>query len=316
MTPTNSTTERPVIYADRLDFVLKSFVRVAWASPIAERIWSSRFERIRSAIIRVEWMSVCRKQRPCALFRLQSAQIESCSALWSREGLAWRTLGGSMPHSGAWWLDSSIARNATSQPVAVGNNVDLAAFGRAWDAEDHGAIGELLGYPHCCRTFFIEVAEKQQCIDTVWAMSERQPRIEGRECSRSVEGRAASNILLQSCGLRAVPHMPCSVDCRATVRSAEVLSDIAVETDAEEEYGWLSNVLSWPAEWSALHGIAEVKTPILKLCVPTDATAGEYVVRWSGSVMPAEAAKGIGFPYKASGRLPAAARITRPEYRP
>jgi len=72
---------------------------------------------------------------------------------------------------------------------------------------------------------------------------------------------------------------------------------VAVALGYEEEYDWLSNILSWPAEWSAMHGIAELKTPILKLCTPTDATSGKYVILWKGSTMPKEAAKGLGFPY-------------------
>lgn len=312
MKPTTSTDDRVAIYGDRLDFVLKSFVRTAWASTAAERTWSSRFSRVRAAVARTEWMSVVRRLRPCALFQLRGQDIEIFSGFWGTENLSWRRLSESTPRVGAWWLDACIPRNVASWAVVLGSDSDIATFERAWNAGNHTAMGELLGYPSCCQRFFFEVVEAQRCVDTVWAMSHQEPHIDGRRFGRSVDGSPVSNILLQSVGVRAIPHAPCSYGCRGTAQLAGDLFDVATKTGSEEEYAWLSSILSWPAEWSALHGIAEIKTPILKLCTPTDATAGEYVVRWNGSVMPEEGAKGIGFPYKVSGKPPAAARLTWP----
>jgi hypothetical protein len=113
-----------------------------------------------------------------------------------------------------------------------------------------------------------------------------------------------SNILLQSLGIRAVPHAPCSFGCRATTLLAHDLNLVAREIGVKMEYGWLSSILSWPAEWSALHGIAEIKTPIVKICIPTDATASKYIVRWNGSLIPEEAASGLVFPFRISRRPP------------
>ena len=47
--------------------------------------------------------------------------------------------------------------------------------------------------------------------------------------------------------------------------------------------------------WSALHGIAEVKTPVLKASTRTDATAHEFIVRRHGRRLPAEAGPASGF---------------------
>jgi hypothetical protein len=66
---------------------------------------------------------------------------------------------------------------------------------------------------------------------------------------------------------------------------------------AGEELAWQDEIFAWPVEWSALHGIAEIKTPILKVSASTDATAGKYVVRWHGSRYPKEGANGLGFPF-------------------
>jgi hypothetical protein len=59
-------------------------------------------------------------------------------------------------------------------------------------------------------------------------------------------------------------------------------------------------------EWSCLHGIAEIKTPLLKVSANTDATASKYVVRRAGDRYPEEGAKGLSFAF----RLPHGRRLT------
>jgi SAM-dependent methyltransferase len=68
------------------------------------------------------------------------------------------------------------------------------------------------------------------------------------------------------------------------------------------EMDWIEEILSWPVSWSALHGIAEVKTPILKASTRSDATAREFVVRRHGHRTPAEAATGLRFPFRSPER--------------
>jgi hypothetical protein len=64
--------------------------------------------------------------------------------------------------------------------------------------------------------------------------------------------------------------------------------------------------------YSALHGIAEVKSPVMKISTRTDATAGESIVEWEGSSYPPEGAVGLHFPFRA----PAKPMLTRsPGYR-
>jgi hypothetical protein len=65
---------------------------------------------------------------------------------------------------------------------------------------------------------------------------------------------------------------------------------------------WIEEILNWPASWSALHGIAQVKTPVLKVSTRTDATAHEFIVRRPGRRMPAEAAAGLSFPFRSPER--------------
>jgi hypothetical protein len=65
-----------------------------------------------------------------------------------------------------------------------------------------------------------------------------------------------------------------------------------------EEIGDIREMLSWSAEWSALHGIAEIRTPIVKVATSTDATGLKYTVRRTGTRHPQEAPHGLNFPYR------------------
>ena len=60
-----------------------------------------------------------------------------------------------------------------------------------------------------------------------------------------------------------------------------------------DEAAWLKEILSWPVEWSALHGIAELRTPISRTTAATDATGDKLVVRYN----PDEGATGNTFPH-------------------
>jgi len=100
-----------------------------------------------------------------------------------------------------------------------------------------------------------------------------------------------------------VPHLPCRFDCPATVALADQLIAVGRDGGFGHEMDWLMEMLSWPVEWSALHGIAEIKTPVLKVSAQTDATAVRYVVRRKGDDHPSAAGKGLSLPYRAPVKL-------------
>lgn len=99
-------------------------------------------------------------------------------------------------------------------------------------------------------------------------------------------------------GIRAVPHLPCSFDCGATAQFGEAFLEVGRKSGLEYEMDWIDQILAWPVEWSALHGIAEIRTPILKISTRTDSTASKYSVLYAGSVYPEEGTAGLLFPYQ------------------
>ncbi|MEM7040739.1 MAG: hypothetical protein AAF570_27505 [Bacteroidota bacterium] len=114
------------------------------------------------------------------------------------------------------------------------------------------------------------------------------------------------NVLLRPLGIYLFRHHLCSFDCAATTAMYEGIFQQYLETPDRPEARWLAEMLSWPVQYSALHGIAEVHTPVFKLIVPTRPSLGKHTVRLNGTLVPEHAAKGVHFPY----RLPRKKTVT------
>ena len=158
-------------------------------------------------------------------------------------------------------------------------------------------MGQLLGFPACCIAFFRRVWVNDGCVDTTWAMAANSGS--ASEDGRLIEVESSTpfqaNILWRWMGVRAVPHLPCSFACPHTVDFANRLMGLGRDLGFADEMEWIEEILNWPASWSALHGIAQVKTPVLKVSTRTDATAHEFVVRRAGRRMPDEAPPASSF---------------------
>jgi SAM-dependent methyltransferase len=273
---------------DRLPFVLPDFTRHSWVGDRARRTWEPRLNRIRNAWPHVEWLSVVAKVRACALVGLSQSVLSTTIAHWSANRLSAVSLPVSKPETRPGIIF-----------VVVGSLEDVNRAREAWAARADDALGLLLGYPSCCRKFFREVWVEQQCIDTTWAMATNTMVPKDAVVIVQPSETHLANILWRWLGVRAVPHLPCRFDCGETIQLGERLLRVAELAGYTEEMKWIREILSWPVEWSALHGIAEVKTPILKISTRTDATASKYVVRWTGTGYAQDGATGLRFPYRA-----------------
>lgn len=290
---------------DRLRFELPEFTRTLWVSDRAREVWEPRLTRIRDAWMAIEWLAVAAGVRKCCVTFATPEDFILRGVEWAKLGL------NSLPvalHSVQHY--SYAGRAAAVEPgkpfvfrFVLGAPRDVASFHEAFQAGDEKQIAAFLGYPPCCYEFYRRVWVEEGLCDTTWpmAVATKAPAEGGRTIE--VEGPPESNILWRWMGVRAVSHLPCSFHCPATVALAERLLDVGRRAGFAAEMDWLLEVLRWPVEWSALHGIAEVKTPILKVSTKTDATGRKYVVRRRGDSYPAEGVQGLHFPYQAPGRL-------------
>lgn len=289
----------------RLDFRLPEITRYAWVSDDARQAWEPRFERIKAAWAHVELASVARQQRPASVRLVHPGALHGSHPDPELAGLELAPIGAAAMSDSPYV--AGVASPAEGQPyamqVAVAASLqDAAALADAWRDGNQARIGDLLGYPRCCSEFFERTWVQEQWLDTTWPMTLASTSdgagAHPNEFEREVDGAPGCNILLRWLGLRAVPHLPCSFDCAATHEFAESLRLIAHAEGLGDEFDLLYQTLSWPIEWSALHGVAIVKTPVVTVTTTTDATAGRLRVRRSGDGhAPEHAAKGLRFPF-------------------
>lgn len=303
--PTRSPAATESFQRDRLPHMLPDFTRISWVNDRARGVWEPRITRIGSAWAEIEWRSVESGIRRCALTSISSERLVPRSMEWAARGLSMMPV--AMSGTSPGYASTSIAPR-TGEPfeyrVAVGSLADVAALKHAMDVGDDGTMGRLLGFPDCCIAFFRKTWVDEHCVDTTWAMAANGGRVDdtGRLIEIDADTPFQANILWRWMGPRAVPHLPCSFSCEATVGLADTLMAFGREAGYGVEMDWLEEILSWPASWSALHGIAEVKTPVLKVSTRTDATAHEFMVRRHARRLPAEAVAGLGFPFRAPER--------------
>ncbi|MGH3831247.1 MAG: hypothetical protein ACRDRS_12515 [Pseudonocardiaceae bacterium] len=92
--------------------------------------------------------------------------------------------------------------------------------------------------------------------------------------------------------------MPCTLLCQHAATTQRNIRACLRPDSSAPDLDWFDELDHTPVEWSSLHGIAEIKTPVFKLTQPTTGYAEKLLVRIPGSTQPAGAAKGLRFPYE------------------
>lgn len=241
------------------------WTRIIWTSAKARVAWEPRIQAINKVWLEVELDSV-------RLGLRQSALVFG-EELVRRSGLP--------------------AIPVAPDRFAVGPKANELT--NAYAANDDEFVGHLLGFPSCCRTFFKQAWRGEQ-VDTTWEMTVNSGANPFRKNPRTleVEGFDECNILGRWVGVRMVTHLPCSFHCLPSLEIARKFEPLW----PAQELAWTKEILSWPVEWSAVHGIGEVRFPVLKLSTRTTVYPDKRTVRREGTAYPAEAARGLTFPYR------------------
>lgn len=273
-----------VAFADSLAFMLPAFTRFAWTSESARSVWDTRLKRIGAVQEKLDLRSLAAGMRRCALFHTANNDM----ALQYGKQLICSVIGHQEAYS--HWVPGR-REDGNAGALVMGRAEAVEEFREAWIAGEEEKVASMLGYPECCRRIL-----RHHLMDPTWVMATSDAK-DKRLRMVEIQGRASSNIFWRYVDIRAVPHWPCSFRCKATADIAARLRELASGEHEMQAIGWRDEILSWPVEWSALHGIAEIRTPVLKIVTRTESTAGKYVVRWQGSTYPAEGARGLRFPY-------------------
>ncbi len=268
--------------------------RLSWVSAAARQTWAPRRDQVATAWHDAECRSVADGLRRAAILRVAGEVLAERTAEWRALNLAVIPL--------EMRLATGPARDNPDTrlefDVAIVQRDCETQFIGSWERNDVAEIAALLGTPACCRAAGLR-ASRHRLRDPVWSMAMATVS-HARPARRVIEMNILpeTNILLAAIGIRAVPHRPCRFDCeRSILFGTKLRQPGSAGTDGSR---WGAEILAWPLEWSALHGIAEIRTPVFKLVTDTDYSAHRYCVRSRGSAWPQEGARGLMFPYKSA----------------
>jgi len=278
---------------------------VAWVSENARSVWLPRFEAVAGALATMELRSVAEGFRAAALRACAADGLVDLCRHAAALGLVAHPFDRrQLPLAGE---PSAQFHYRPERPFAfavlVTKRADLARLQE--EIEDPSSRASLLGAPACCAGFVAEAC-RDGWLDPTWPMALKSGPL--RDLVVDLASNPGSNTLLRPIGIYPVFHSPCSFGCPETVALWRGLGDLGRGAGLAEEMSWLEEILSWPTLWSALHGIAEIKNPVLRLVTTTDATGEKLEIRTRSDRYPTEGARGIHFPYRDASCAPPADR--------
>lgn len=253
-----------------------------WSSPDARRTWEPRVKAVVTAWAKAEVSSVLTGVRSSALLTLTPEGLVDLTRQATLAGARVVPLAAAKI-SGAYSAASARTGAPGLRVALAAEHVDPVEWTRAWGSNDDAVIGELLGFPRCCRDFFARTWGAG-LRDTTWAQACGWENASGQAV---VGGSPECSMLLRWLGVRLVTHLPCSFECEETSRIAQQFLALLPE-DARQ---WALELLDAPTTWTAVNGAAEVTVGgALKFAASTDAWAKrrEVVRRGSGAPLAVE----------------------------
>lgn len=243
--------------------VLPDFTRWQWAGT-TERAWfKPKFEAASRAFLQVERWSVADGVRPAAWQFIPITEMVDVTNWGHKNGVL------VLPTS-AVTLSDGYATMSTPNGTPNALRCVLVRPDRFKDAlpfQGDERIGELLGFPACCR----------QAFATTWGQNQVDSTFEQLATSNGQPFFWQNSSLLRWVGIRMVPHMPCHYGCEASRDLGQALYDVGCWHGYREEMDTIKDALNWPVRVSRLFGIMELTTPALKITTRSDWTPTEEV---------------------------------------
>jgi hypothetical protein len=258
-------------------FSLPPFVRTTYVGEEQRARWQPRLEAIWTALAHLRVQAVSRGMLPTSVVCVSPAEVLMLHNRAAEHGLHARLLSSPHPGKRVW--------------MAVGEEEISRRYQNAWEAGQGSVQDELAGVPSCCQQAHRQ-REQVGWRDPIWSFQQTDEQEIDMRCPPTM------NVLLRPLGLDLLGYVPCDAQCEESQRLGRALLALGREVGLTEAIDWLEEILSWPAEWTALHGIAELKTGILKVAYNTDFTPDKRVIRYHGSRLAADAARGLSFAYR------------------
>lgn len=238
--------------------------------------FKNKIDKIKQAIKLIEILLVEKKYRTAATVKIPKNKLKSEVRDIKKRNLIFTPVQWVKQTAELSHLDELASPN-DSEAMCYGVVTKTSKMGELFkkaslrQQEDHDTIGKLLGYPKCCREFFIEMWSSGY-IDPIWqqALNTGSPTVKEEFYNNKFVGYSVDIKGYPQCvtmhrywGIRYSLHLPCSFTCRATYEIGKIWAKELDEIDKDISKAILE-ILSLPTTWSALRGAAVIYTPYSK----------------------------------------------------
>lgn len=261
------------------------FTRIVWKNEKSRDKWGPRLRRIRRLYQETEWEMTKRGYRKAATVHITFDNYFKIATRLIDDELLFLPIAKSSYYSGFSHCHRTPRRG---QPyfiygVLSRNKKDALRFKEMSSSPEkvHLELGKLLGYPRCCTVSFNQ-RWGAGIIDPMWeaALKTKGAKLTGDNDRQIVEITPSPycNQLLRYFGIRITSHLPCSFDCKETIKKGKEWERVMKSID-REAYGWLKELLSLPLVWDAYRGILQVNIPLFLGITTTGYTEEKFIIK-------------------------------------
>lgn len=275
------------------DFRAPTFTRVTYHSKEAQEYWSRLMTLASQYAQTAELVTVAEEIRDCGTTHIPNINGDRVYRKLADLGLKWRRLRKVGSSTGFSHRAHPPVKEGDSNfswfSVVSKKEECLDEFADAIEKGNHIMIGDFLGYPSCCTSWFSRVWPK--FCDPIWQIAENTPGAKKAEWPfehkypikvLKVKGHPYTNPMMRYSNVRMMFHLPCSFQCEETIKRAEKWFEVLKELDenAARATGYL---LSLPLAWDCCHGYLKVVNPPFSVHAGSVECAYRHVIWWEPS---------------------------------
>ena len=268
---------------------LKPFTRIIWHGQAEKDEWGHLITNISNMHHRSEYEMVKRGYRKCGTLHITPQMYDTTVEQLMKDEMQWLPIQRTKSYDGFSHTHFPTDRNDMDSSVygVIAKELkDAEKFREAsgymnTNGVNHSQIGELLGFPECCRTFFSE-DWVEGFFDPMWqgAVNSDTAKMIGERAVR-VEAPFVNIPLIRYVGLRFISHLPHAFTCEASAEFGKIWYEVGRDIDRQSAEK-LKEILTTPFTWSVLHGIATIETPYFTIVTNSIPTKEKWTIEMHG----------------------------------
>ncbi|MFC3957436.1 hypothetical protein [Halovivax cerinus] len=246
-----SATERQWIRDETNRFFPEEYVKRNWKTGPGRDQWCDVLERAKRGTSLAEWLSVAddRSDRQAISVELNEQTVPNWMERISEYDLHFYQID-----------DQSRGIVAANTDVA---DAVLEAETELEGEDRDEVLGDLYGYPDCCREFYVDRVRQDDRRDPLYEIacnSDSVSPIDGDRERLLAEGvEPWANVLYRQFGWTFISHLPCSFDCERSFDVGETRGEIMADHGFRDAANHLWEWLQLPMTWTAFKALSHVR---------------------------------------------------------